>query len=892
MRKRILSALLAVMFLFTGLPGTAWAVGEGNMEAGGGQTETVTGDSFWNGDWGIRFCVVDVASQTVVSATYDASNRNSGFEDYHHYGKTNKFDYRNGASLVIQKGLYSWNTPPVSIPTIVRTSGAPDIKAIKDYFTDETVIRWIGDVTGMAYDTLISGDYKLFIEPILYYTFDSQKYAMTATEAALFDRAINGLLLRTMGNATHQQLPLSLYLEKSDLGFSKWSGAKTGIQNNTNIINYLGMGIVSFIPEEDPEPGTGGDGDGPTVPISFRKTDPERFNAANYNTGLITFAPASSNSAAFDNISGAVIEISGDGTGAGTYELPCTVELGEGTFTVREVTPPYEDPRWCTFNQAKKKGWSIKKGAKGVPVEFWSAINIRTKEVMDFREAAQKIRDGEAEQGDFRYYNRNFHVFNAAQIEGMPELKRVTPTADIGLIRQNRDTLIKNMAVGFDGNGADCHYSPAQDKIVMPPESDFRDTYGYMCSFLHEAGHATGAPGRLGRGFGSTREEYAIEELRAEIASAMTSQQLGIPLTEEQMQSNLDLHKAYIQGWAQAIKDAPKVLFDAIKDAEQISDYLIDKGEFRQVIEAEQVKEAQEPGAMEEASRDHGEETVKQITVLVVEPGKVPYTKEIGDDWRAFQAEVGGTFQIIYPGYDPVGLVCNDDGKLLGLPLNRGLLDDDGELYDVVAGTFFLVGLGGGGTTVSLTEEQIREYEQRFHDHEQFVKVNGKLVCIPSSKDPDLHKTGERVSTPRGSFAVTSLTREQMEAAGYGCHHRSEDGKYLIMGDGTRAFAVAAEAPELKKELPRQEISFCRISNHYYAKVQTEKGVEQCAMQFRPGRYFFETAAGKVHMLTPTEVERYMKFVAEEVNLEAVRQQTELLRQKTAGQIEQRNKTI
>lgn len=332
MSKRILSALLAVLFLITGLPGTAWAVGEGNMEAGGGQTETVTGDSFWNGDWGIRFCVVDVASQTVVSATYDASNRNSGFEDYHHYGKTNKFDYRNGASLVIQKGLYSWNTPPVSIPTIVRTSGAPDIKAIKNYFTDETVIRWISDVTGMAYDTLINGDYKLFIEPILYFTFDGQKYAMTATEAALFDRNINGLLLRTLGNATHQQLPLALYLEKSDLGFTKWSGAKTGIQNDTNIINYLGMGIVSFIPEEDPEPGTGGNGDGPTVPISFRKTDPERFNAANYNTGLITFAPASSNSAAFDNISGAVIEISGDGTGAGTYELPCTVELGEGTF--------------------------------------------------------------------------------------------------------------------------------------------------------------------------------------------------------------------------------------------------------------------------------------------------------------------------------------------------------------------------------------------------------------------------------------------------------------------------------------------------------------------------------------------------------------------------------
>ena len=55
MSKRILSALLAVLFLITGLPSTVWAVGEGNMEAGGGQTETVTGDSFWNGQWGIRF---------------------------------------------------------------------------------------------------------------------------------------------------------------------------------------------------------------------------------------------------------------------------------------------------------------------------------------------------------------------------------------------------------------------------------------------------------------------------------------------------------------------------------------------------------------------------------------------------------------------------------------------------------------------------------------------------------------------------------------------------------------------------------------------------------------------------------------------------------------------
>jgi hypothetical protein len=61
---------------------------------------------------------------------------------------------------------------------------------------------------------------------------------------------------------------------------------------------------------------------------------------------------------------------------------------------------------------------------------------------------------------------------------------------------------------------------------------------------------------------------------------------------------------------------------------------------------------------------------------------------------------------------------------------------------------------------------------------------------------PDERETGETIRTPRGTFYVTDMSREQMEAAGYGLHHQSEDGKYLIMGNGTRAFAIAAEPPE------------------------------------------------------------------------------------------------
>ncbi len=61
---------------------------------------------------------------------------------------------------------------------------------------------------------------------------------------------------------------------------------------------------------------------------------------------------------------------------------------------------------------------------------------------------------------------------------------------------------------------------------------------------------------------------------------------------------------------------------------------------------------------------------------------------------------------------------------------------------------------------------------------------------------PDELMTGEQITTPRGSFSVTAMSREQMEAAGYGFHHQSDNGKYLIMGNGTRAFAIAAEQPE------------------------------------------------------------------------------------------------
>ncbi len=112
------------------------------------------------------------------------------------------------------------------------------------------------------------------------------------------------------------------------------------------------------------------------------------------------------------------------------------------------------------------------------------------------------------------------------------------------------------------------------------------------------------------------------------------------------------------------------------------------------------------------------------MRILLVEPGKVPQPTEIGDSLEAMQAVVGGAIQAVYPFEEPVALICNDEGKYLGLPLNRVLRLDTGEIYDVIAGTFFLCAAPPDRVHfASLTEEQIARYSERFRAIELFPEV-------------------------------------------------------------------------------------------------------------------------------------------------------------------------
>lgn len=119
----------------------------------------------------------------------------------------------------------------------------------------------------------------------------------------------------------------------------------------------------------------------------------------------------------------------------------------------------------------------------------------------------------------------------------------------------------------------------------------------------------------------------------------------------------------------------------------------------------------------------------------MVEPGKAPYVTDIGNDLRSMQQAVGGYIQAVYPYEETVVLVCNEEGKLDGLPLNRALRDKDGDIYDVVAGNFFLAGIGDDDF-IDLPDELVEQFTEQFWQPEVFVNVGGRIIAYPVAEEP------------------------------------------------------------------------------------------------------------------------------------------------------------
>ena len=115
------------------------------------------------------------------------------------------------------------------------------------------------------------------------------------------------------------------------------------------------------------------------------------------------------------------------------------------------------------------------------------------------------------------------------------------------------------------------------------------------------------------------------------------------------------------------------------------------------------------------------------MEVLLVEPGKEARIAEIGSDLKSLQSAVGGYIEAAYFFDDPVALICNEEGKVYGLPYNRAVRDEAGKVQDIIAGPFFVCGLGEE-SFCSLPKELQAKYLDMFKYPEKITAIGGKLV--------------------------------------------------------------------------------------------------------------------------------------------------------------------
>lgn len=212
----------------------------------------------------------------------------------------------------------------------------------------------------------------------------------------------------------------------------------------------------------------------------------------------------------------------------------------------------YTDPRWATFQQIKKAGGTVTKGARGWPILLYKRV--------------AKPADGESAGDDDGGYFlvRHFTVFNVAGQSTGIEL----PTT---VVRTHTPTeaeqILLHSGAEFRAAERAC-YRPGTDEVFLPSPEAFFTADAYYSVAFHELAHWTGAPHRLDRDhtgtFGSPA--YAKEELIAELSSAMVASRFGIDYTAE--------NANYIAGWLRPLGNDPKQLIAITRDAAKAADYL------------------------------------------------------------------------------------------------------------------------------------------------------------------------------------------------------------------------------------------------------------------------------------------------------------------------------
>jgi putative DNA primase/helicase len=249
---------------------------------------------------------------------------------------------------------------------------------------------------------------------------------------------------------------------------------------------------------------------------------------------------------------------------------PTTGKRYRGINAIHLMSQDHSDQRWLTYKQATAVGAQVRKGEKGSPIQYWKFSEEQTKTGADGKPVLDA--QGEPVKQSIKLERpRVFFatVFNAEQIDGLPPIQ-ARKVQEWSAVDRAEQILQVSGAVLRHGEQNRAFYRPATDSIHLPDKSQFPSADKYYAIALHELGHWTGHETRLNRDllhpFGS--DGYAREELRAEIASMILGDELGIGHDPAQ-------HAAYVGSWIKTLQNDPLEIFRAAADAERIQDYVL-----------------------------------------------------------------------------------------------------------------------------------------------------------------------------------------------------------------------------------------------------------------------------------------------------------------------------
>ena len=250
---------------------------------------------------------------------------------------------------------------------------------------------------------------------------------------------------------------------------------------------------------------------------------------------------------------------------------PASGTVYRGMNRVNLALSGYDDPRWMTLKQANDNGYSIFPGSKATPVVYFQFTEEKNRLDKDGKPVLDADGKPEKEQVELdKPIIRFAHVFNAEQVDGIPPIQLTDKAYEWEPIEKAENILAASGANIKHDQSNRAFYRYSEDAIHLPPKENFDAPDKYYSTALHELGHWTRYETRLNREngpFGS--EKYAREELRAEIASWMLGQEIGIGHDPGQ-------HAAYVQSWIQVLKEDPYEIVRACRDAEKIKEYVFD----------------------------------------------------------------------------------------------------------------------------------------------------------------------------------------------------------------------------------------------------------------------------------------------------------------------------